>query len=159
MMPKSQSDVTWQHARRLEKKHHSQCLHCDFISRGRDITRLKQHLAGGYLDVAKCSKAPAEVRKFFKELLDNEQEQRFRDAKKDEFKRRATKTSAKMCAMTNMRVVVAMLRIQSLQLPSMLHWSNNHSREIAGIILDLNLSMAVAAVAPTTSAHLRLREQ
>ncbi|WOL11776.1 hypothetical protein Cni_G20540 [Canna indica] len=91
MTPKSQADPAWQHGRRLEKAHHWQCLHCDMISRGGGITRLKQHLAGGYPDVVNCAKVPAEVRKMFKAQLNNKKEQRLQTAAQQaEFDRRAT---------------------------------------------------------------------
>ncbi|WOL01598.1 hypothetical protein Cni_G10315 [Canna indica] len=80
MTPKSQADPAWQHGRRLEKTHHWQCLHCDMISRGGGITRLKQYLAGGYPDVVNCSKVSSEVRKMFKAQLNNKKEERLKNA-------------------------------------------------------------------------------
>ncbi|WOL07465.1 hypothetical protein Cni_G16206 [Canna indica] len=61
------------------------------ISRGGGITRLKQHLAGGYGDIVNCPKVPPEFRKMFKAQLNNKKEQRLKNAAQQvEFDRRAT---------------------------------------------------------------------
>ncbi|WOL07146.1 hypothetical protein Cni_G15883 [Canna indica] len=49
------------------------------ICRGGGITRLKAHLVGTSGDVVKCTKAPPEVRKMFKQMLTNK-EQRLKNA-------------------------------------------------------------------------------
>ncbi|XP_074587443.1 uncharacterized protein LOC141843279 [Curcuma longa] len=85
MTPKQQSyDPAWRHARRLENRFHWQCLHCDMIGRGGGITRLKQHLAGGYPDVSKCPKVPQEVRRAMKEELDGKKTMKYKQQQQRE---------------------------------------------------------------------------
>ena len=85
MAPKQQShDPAWRHARRLENRFHWQCLHCDMIGRGGGVTRLKQHLAGGYPDVSNCSKVSQEVRHAMKEELDGKKALKYKQQRERE---------------------------------------------------------------------------
>ncbi|WOL02485.1 hypothetical protein Cni_G11204 [Canna indica] len=91
MAPKSQVDPAWQHGVRLEKANHWKCIHCNMISRGGGVSRLKAHLAGTSSDVVKCTQASPEVRQMFKDMLTNKKEQRLKNAAQQaEFDRRAT---------------------------------------------------------------------
>ena len=47
-------DIGWDHGEMLSARHHWRCKWCNIEFKEGGVTRLKQHLAGGYPDVSMC---------------------------------------------------------------------------------------------------------
>ncbi|XP_073106909.1 uncharacterized protein [Elaeis guineensis] len=62
-------DIGWDHGEMLSARHHWRCKWCNTEFKGGGVTRLKQHLAGGYPDMSMCRKCPQEVRQLMKKYF------------------------------------------------------------------------------------------
>ncbi|XP_073109294.1 uncharacterized protein [Elaeis guineensis] len=62
-------DIGWDHGEMLSVRHHWRCKWCNIEFKGGGVTRLKQHLAGGYPDVSMCQKYPQQVRQLMKKYF------------------------------------------------------------------------------------------
>ena len=57
----SERDVGRDHGEMLLARHHLKCNWCNTEFKEERVIKLKQHLAGGYLDVSMCQKYLQEV--------------------------------------------------------------------------------------------------
>ena len=62
-------NIGWDHDEMLSARHHWRCKWCNTKFKGGGVTRLKQHLAGGYPDVSMCRKCPQKVRQLIKKYF------------------------------------------------------------------------------------------
>lgn len=72
-----EQDIAWMHAVRIRKpKNGLVCKYCSRAMTGRgSITRLKEHLAGGYdfKTIKACPKVPPEVQESMKRIVDEKE--------------------------------------------------------------------------------------
>ncbi|XP_035542143.1 uncharacterized protein LOC118344831 [Juglans regia] len=71
LAPIRSEDPAWAHARAVPgARNNTECLYCNKVIRGGEITRLKHHLAGIPGDVEACKKVSKDIKWQMKELLD-----------------------------------------------------------------------------------------
>ena len=78
-----QRDIGWNYAAPHGDSKKPQCIFCDKIIMGGGITRLKQHLVGGYRNVAKCTRIPEKERKIVQEAMEGKKTREVEKARKD----------------------------------------------------------------------------
>ncbi|KAA8536789.1 hypothetical protein F0562_029267 [Nyssa sinensis] len=67
---KRKHDIGWSYGEQIgDNRQHVQCNFCHKIMKGGGVSRLKQHLAGGFSNVEKCDKCPSEVPKAMRKYL------------------------------------------------------------------------------------------
>ena len=66
----SERDIGWEHGIMLSGRHQWKCKWCNMECKGGGVTRLKQHLAGGYPDVSACRYCPQHIRQLMKYFAD-----------------------------------------------------------------------------------------
>ena len=67
-------DIGWRFGKMGKDRHQWKCNFCGLENKGGGVIRLKQHLVGGFSDVKKCPKIPAEVRVMTREHMQKEKE-------------------------------------------------------------------------------------
>ena len=81
-------DIGWKHSKMLSVWHHWRCKWCSIEFKG--VTRLNQHLTGGYPDVVMCQKCPQKVRHLMKKHFTNSK------AAKEKAKQKRTKVDRRV---------------------------------------------------------------
>lgn len=64
-------DIGWEHGEMIDNNRRwTKCNYCGKEMRGSGVSRLKQHIAGGFSNVEKCEKCPVPISQAMRAHLD-----------------------------------------------------------------------------------------
>ncbi|KAK4430785.1 hypothetical protein Salat_0840200 [Sesamum alatum] len=73
---KSKRDIGWEHVEMIDNNRMlTKCKYCGKEMKGSGVSRLKQHIAGGFSNVEKCEKCPVAISRAMREHTNNQKKE------------------------------------------------------------------------------------